>query len=177
MSYLSIFATFFVSIGLVICPVSVFAENDPSSKYRVLSTENSALNISTINSFLNQAKVSIDTGNFSEAVEKLEKARTSSNLLIDFYRDLHGSFKGIDALIPRELTKKNRNVVQLLAKANMQLAIIYRSKGEPELAVPLLVEVVKVLSPANPKGAKAYKQLVELGLVDTPYGGAPKELL
>ena len=82
---------------------------------------------------------------------------------------------GIDALIPRELSKKNQKVIQLLAKANIQLATIHRSKGEPELAVPLLVEVVKILSPSNPIGAKAYQQLVELGLVETPYRGAPKQ--
>ena len=172
---MKVFASFFVSIGLILSPGSVFAENDPSSKYRVLLTENSAFNISTINSFLEQAKVSINTGNLDVAQEKLEKARNYSNLLINYYRDLHSSFKGIDALIPRELTKKNRNVVQLLAKANMQLAIIHRSKNEPELAVPLLVEVVKILTPANPIGAKAYQQLVELGLVETPYRGAPKQ--
>ena len=95
--------------------------------------------------------------------------------MIDYYKDLHTSFTGIDALIPRELTEKNRNVIQLLAKANMQLAIIHRSKGEHELAVPFLVEVVKILTPLNPRGAKAYQQLVELGLVDTAYGGTPKQ--
>ena len=105
----------------------------------------------------------------------MEKARSFSNLLIDYYSDLNSSFKGIDALIPRELTKKNRNVIQLLAKANMQLATIHRSKDEPELAVPLLVDVVKILSPANPRGAKAYQQLVELGFVDTPYGGTTNQ--
>ena len=170
-------ASFFVSIGLIIYPSSVFAENDPSSKYKVLATENSVLNESTINSFLDQAKVSINNGNLDDAIKKLEMARKSSNLLINYYRDLHGAFKGIDALIPRELTKKNRNVFQLLAKANMQLAIIHRSEGEPELAVPLLVEVVKILTPVNPRGAKAYLQLVELGLVETPYRGAPKDSL
>ncbi len=168
------FASLFVSIGLIIYPSSVFAENDPSSKYKVLATENSSLNESTIISFLDQAKVSINTGNLDEAVGKLEKARISSNLLITYYRDLHGAFKGIDALIPRELTKKNRIVFQLLAQANMQLALIHRSQGNPELAVPLLVEVVKTLTPANPIGAEAYQQLVELGLVDTPYGDASK---
>ena len=171
----NVFASFCVSIGLILSSGSVFAENDPSSKYRVLSTENSAFNTSTINSFLEQAKVSINTGNFEVAQEKLEKARNYSNLLINYYRDLHSSFTGIDALIPRELTKKNRNVVQLLAKANMQLAIIHRSKDEPELAVPLLVEVVKILTPVNPIGAKAYQQLVELGLVETPYRGSLKQ--
>ena len=171
---MKVFASFFVSIGLILSPGSVLAENDPSSKYRVLSTENSALNIITINSFLDEAKVSINSGNLDDALEKLEKARKFSNLLINYYRDLHSSFTGIDALIPRELTKKNRDVIQLLAKANIQLAIIHRSKDEPQLAVPLLVEVVKILSPVNPIGAKAYQQLVELGLVETSYRGAPK---
>ena len=171
------FASIFVSIGLIIYPASVLAENDPSSKYKVLATKNSGLNETTIITFLDQAEVSIDSGNLDDAVEKLEKARTFSNLLINYYRDLHGAFKGIDAFIPRELTKKNRNVFQLLGKANMQLAFIHRSKGEPELAVPLLVEVVKILSPANPRGAEAYQQLVELGLVETPYGGTAKQQL
>ena len=175
MSYIKTFATLCVSIGLIISPSAVLAENDPSSKYKVLATENSILNESTINSFLDQAKVSINNGNLDDALRKLEKARISSNLLIDYYRDLHGAFKGIDALIPRELTKKNRNVFQLLAKANMQLATIHRSQGNPELAVPLLVEVVKTLSPVNPTGAEAYQQLVELGLVDTPYGVDTKQ--
>ena len=173
MSHMKNFASFFVSIGLLIFSGAVVAENDPSSKYKVLSTENSSFNENSINFLLNQAEVSINNGNLDDAVEKLNKVRTISNLLINYYRDLHGSFTGIDALIPRELTKKNRNVVQLLAEANMQLAIIYRSKGEPELSVPLLVEVVKNLTPANPKGAQAYQQLVELGLVETSYKGAP----
>ena len=169
------FASFFVSIGLIFSPVSVFAENDPSLKYRVLSTEISGLNISSINSFLVQAKASINSGKLDVAVENLEKARSFSNLLINYYKDLNTSFIGIDALIPRELTKKNTEVIQLLAKANLQLATIYRSQAEPELAVPLLVEVVKILTPVNPIGAKAYQQLVELGLVETPYRGAPKD--
>ena len=175
MSYIKIFSSFLVSIGLVLFPVSVFAENDPSLNYRVLLTDSTDLNISGINNYLEQAEVSISTGNLDDALEKLKKARIVSNSLINYYRDLHSSFKGIDALVPRELTQKNRNVVQLLAKANMQLAAIHRSKGEPELSVPLLIEVVKSLSPVNPRGAKAYQQLVELGFVDTPYLGAAKQ--
>ncbi len=172
MSYMNIFTSWFVLFGLIFYPGSVLAENDPSSKYRVLSTEKSGLSLSSINTSLEQAKVSINTGNLEDAIEKLKKARTSSNLLINYYRDLNSSFKGINALIPRELTKKNREAIQLLAKVNMQLATIHRSKGEPELAVPLFVEVVKILTPVNPIGAKAYQQLVELGLVETAYGGA-----
>ena len=177
MSYKNIFLSSIVSIELILFPSTGFAENDPSSKYRVLLNENSVLSISAINNYLDQAKASINNGKVDDAFEKLKKARNASNLLINYYKDLHSSFKGIDALIPRELTKKNRNVVQLLAKANMQLATIHRSKGEHELAVPLLVDVVKILSPSNPTGAKAYQQLVGLGLVDTPFSGATKQAL
>ena len=89
---MNIFSSLLVSIGLILFPSSVFAENDASSKYRVLSTENSGLNISTINTYLDQAKVSIEAGNLDEASEKLQKARTVSSLLINYYKDLHGSF-------------------------------------------------------------------------------------
>ena len=169
---MKIFSSIFVSIGLILLPSSLLAENDPSSKYRVLSTENSGLSVSRINYFLTQAEVSIKTGNSDDAIVNLKKAIYNSKLLINYYKDLHSSFTGVDALIPRELSDKNRNVVQLLAQANIQLATIHRSKGQPELAVPLLVEVVKILTPVNPRGAKAYQQLVELGLVDTNFGGA-----
>ena len=168
-------ASFLVSIGLIFSPVSAFGEDEPSSKYRVLSTENSDLNISTINSYLDQAKVSIKQGGLDKAVEELKKARSVSRLLISYYSDLNSSFMGIDALIPRELSKKNQKVIQLLAKANIQLATIHRSKGEPELAVPLLVDVVKNLTPTNPIGAKAYQQLFDLGFVQTPYRGSSNQ--
>ena len=84
---MKVFASFFVSIGLILFPSSVLAEKeDPSSKYRVLTTENSSLNISTINTYLEQAKVSINTGNIEDAIGKLKKARTASNLLINYYK-------------------------------------------------------------------------------------------
>jgi hypothetical protein len=35
--------------------------------------------------------------------------------------------------------------------------------------VPLLVEVVKVMSPTSEPGRKAYQQLLEIGFVSTPY--------
>ncbi len=175
MSCRTTFVTFSVALGLFLSSGSVFAEGDPSSKYKVLSTDNSGLNISTVNAYLDQAEVLIEKGNLNEAIERLKKARIVSNLLINYYRDINGSFRGIDALIPREMGKKNRDVIQLLAKTNMQLATIHRTKGEPELAVPLLVDVVKILTPVTPNGAKAYQQLIELGFVETPYRGAIKQ--
>ena len=40
------------------------------------------------------------------------------------------------------------------------------------VAVPVLVEVVKLMTPAQPQGRKAYQSLLELGFVDTEFKGA-----
>jgi hypothetical protein len=56
-----------------------------------------------------------------------------------------------------------------MAKANLRLAAVFRRQNQPEVAVPLLVEVVKVMTPASEDGRKAYQQLVELGFAATPY--------
>jgi hypothetical protein len=44
--------------------------------------------------------------------------------------------------------------------------------NQPEVAVPLLVEVVQIMTPASPLGQKAYQNLLELGFVSTPYAGS-----
>tara|TARA_Y100001968_G_scaffold263629_1_gene252257 strand:+ start:608 stop:892 length:285 start_codon:yes stop_codon:yes gene_type:complete len=92
-------------------------------------------------------------------------------MLISYYRDINCSFRGIDTLISNEMSKKNKDVIQLLAQANMQLESIYRSKGEFELALPLLSDVLKSLTQIKPRGIKAYQQFLELGFVGTPYFG------
>jgi len=35
----------------------------------------------------------------------------------------------------------------------------------------VLVEVVRLMTPAKPEGQKAYQSLLELGFVDTPFRG------
>ena len=58
----------------------------------------------------------------------------------------------------------------LLVEANLRLAALFRRQNQPEVAVPLLVEVVKSMTPASDPGRRAYQQLLELGFVTTPYG-------
>ena len=89
--------------------------------------------------------------------------------LLGFYRDLSGSFRGLDARIPREMDQKGREALETMAQANLRLAAVFRRQNQPEVAVPLLVEVVKVMTPANPEGRKAYQNLVEIGFAATPY--------
>ena len=66
---------------------------------------------------------------------------------------------------------KGRKALSLLAQANLRLAALFRRQNQPEVAVPVLVEVVRLMTPAKPEGQKAYQSLVELGFVDTPFRG------
>ena len=67
---------------------------------------------------------------------------------------------------------KGREALVLLAQTNLRLAALFRRQGQPEIAVPVLVEVVRLMTPAKPEGQKAYQSLIELGFVETPYRGA-----
>ena len=60
---------------------------------------------------------------------------------------------------------------RLQAEASLRLAALYRRLEQPEVAVPLLVEVIKLMTVTNPLGVQAYQQLVELGFAETPYDG------
>ena len=51
-------------------------------------------------------------------------------------------------------------------------AALFRRQNQPEVAVPVLVEVVRLMTPSQPQGQKAYQSLVELGFVDTEFKGA-----
>jgi hypothetical protein len=105
----------------------------------------------------------------SEARRFYDQAREASKQLLGFYRDLSGAFRGLDARIPREMDDKGRQVLEALVQANLRLAALFRRQNQPEVAVPLLVEVVKTMTPTTESGRKAYQQLLEIGFVTTPY--------
>ena len=42
---------------------------------------------------------------------------------------------------------------------------------KPEVAVPLLVETIRIMTPNSPEGKKAYERLIQLGFVETKYKG------
>ena len=64
---------------------------------------------------------------------------------------------------------RGREAIKALASANLRLAAAYRRQSQSEVAVPLLVEVVKLMTPASADGRKAYQQLLEVGFVSIPY--------
>jgi hypothetical protein len=58
-----------------------------------------------------------------------------------------------------------------LAVTNERLASLYLKTEEPEVAVPLLIETIRILTPKSPEGKAAFEKLNQLGFVDTLYKG------
>ena len=159
-----------LTAGLFISPA--LAQSTSSSATKVLASSGSGFNVSSVESLIQRGDAAAAAGNFDQAKKNYDNARTASKQLLAFYRDLSGSFRGLDARIPREMDTKGREALALLAKSNLRLAALFRRQGQPEIAVPVLVEVVRLMTPAKPEGQKAYQSLLELGFVDTPYRGA-----
>jgi len=122
-----------------------------------------------VRSLIARGDAAAAAGNLQEARRLYDQARDAAKRLLVFYRDLSGAFRGLDARIPREMDDKGRQTLDVLVEANMRLAGLFRRQGQPEVAVPLLVEVITTMTPSSEAGRKAYQQLREMGFVTTPY--------
>jgi DNA-binding PucR family transcriptional regulator len=129
----------------------------------------SPISLETVRGLLARGDAAAARGDLTEARRLYDQARDLSRRLLGFYRDLSGAFRGLDARIPREMDQKGRETLQVLAQTNLRLAALFRRQNQPEVAVPLLVEVVKVMTPVSEEGRQAYQSLVEIGFARTPY--------
>ena len=69
------------------------------------------------------------------------------------------------------MEKKGRKSIKIWAQSNSRLASLYTRKKQAEVAVPLLVEIVRLMSPNSPEGKEAYENLLQLGFVEQTYKG------
>ena len=171
MKFLKLIPIIFISLGIFSPTNIVYAEGDDPNNYKVLSSANKTLSISNVQAFLREGDILIKSGEFDKAKESFDKARSLAKQLAGFYGDLNGSFRGLDARIPREMAEKGKKSLQIWAESNARLAAIYKRRKQPEVAVPLLVEIIRLMSPTSSEGKQAYKELIQLGFVETPYKG------
>ena len=69
------------------------------------------------------------------------------------------------------MQKKGKASLQILAKSNSRLASVYIRNKKPEVAVPLLIETIRIMSPDTKEGKAAYNILLKLGFVETNFKG------
>ncbi len=145
----------------------------PDSDTSTPTQSDSVFSIEGGNRLMKEADQAIDAQQYDLAVEKLQSARQVFNQLSNFYLQLFNSFTGLDNAAAESHRKKALNTSIERDKATYQLALVHRSQNQPELSIPLLVQIVTSQSPGIGLGRKAYEQLLEIGFVDTPYTPQP----
>jgi hypothetical protein len=129
------------------------------------SLENSVFSISGGQRLMSESMTAVSQQNYDQAVTKLQDARQVFNQLSNFYQELTTSFAGIDNRISDSHRRRALQSAQLRDEATYQLAVVYRAKNQPELSVPLLIQLIRSQSPTRELGQQAYQQLFELGFV------------
>ncbi len=171
MKFLKLIPILFIFFGNVPYKNEVHAEIKKPKDFRVLANESKKLSISNVEYFIKQGDKYIKNGDFDKAKDSYLDARKLAKQLASFYSDLNSSFKGVDARIPNEMRSKGKQTLQILAESNGRLASLYIETEKPEVAVPLLVETIRIMSPNSREGKEAYERLIQLGFVETEYKG------
>ncbi|MTJ53104.1 hypothetical protein FJR38_10860, partial [Anabaena sp. UHCC 0253] len=144
-------------------------EADKPNTLSPTGPSNSVLSIEGGDRLMNDAAQAVANQNYPLAAKKLQEARQVYNQLSSFYQDLNSSFAGIDIRVSDSQRQRALATAQKRDEATYQLALVHRAQNQPELAVPLLVQIIKSQNPTRELGTKAYQQLFELGFVDAPY--------
>lgn len=147
-------------------------DEDPSdpTNLRPLTQADSLLSSQGAQRLVLEANEAVNAENYDRAASKLQQARKIFNQLSNFYLQLAKSFSGIDSDIYESQRNSALKTGQMRDSATYQLALVHRAQDKPELAVPLLVQVIRSQNPTTDLGKKCYQQLYELGFVDVPFG-------
>ena len=172
MKFLKLISILFIFFGNVPYKNLAHAEVKTPKDYKVLSNENKkSLSISNVEYYLKEGDKFINNGEFDEAKNSYLDARKLAKQLASFYSDLNTAFIGVDSRIPKEMQIKGKETLQILAESNLRLAALYIKIEKADVAVPLLIETIRIMSPNTQEGKKAYETLIQLGFVETIYKG------
>lgn len=136
---------------------------------RPLAQTSSILSMQGGQRLMTEATSAVSAQDYALAASKLQEARQVFNQLSNFYQELAASFSGIDNRIADRQRQQALETAQMRDQATYQLALVHRAQNQPELAVPLLVQIIRSQQPTRDLGQQAYRQLFELGFVDSPY--------
>ena len=136
---------------------------------RAVEQPTSPIGIAAGQALMSEAETAISAQNYTLAASKLIEARQALNDVSAHYQGLSSVFVGVDSRVNQDLRSLALESAQVRDQASYQLAVVYRAQNRPDLAIPLLVEVVKSQQPTRGLGQQAYQQLYELGFVGVAY--------
>ena len=171
MKFLKLIPIFFIFFGSFPYKNFLHAEVKNPSEFKVFSVNNKKLSIANVRYYLKKGDEFIQNGDLDNAKDSYLDARKLAKQLASFYSDLNTAFKGTDARIPNEMQRKGKAILQILAESNKRLASLYTKNETPEVAIPLLIENIRIMSPNSSEGKEAYERLIQLGFVETKFKG------
>lgn len=122
-------------------------------------------NVATGRQLVAQAEAAILDQNYDVAVNQLTQARQVFDQLSSYYSDLSGVFAGIDNRLRDSNRDQAREAAQLRDETAYKLAAVHQAQDNPELAIPLLIEVINSQQPTRELGEQAFAQLCEIGFL------------
>lgn len=134
-----------------------------------LNQPDSSIGVVAGQRLLTEAEAAIAAQDYDQAISKLQAARENLQATAGYYQQLFNAFTGIDTRIADSVRAQAVEAAQLRDQATFQQALAYRAQNKPELAVPLLVEIIQSQNPGRDLGQRAYSQLFELGFVELNY--------
>lgn len=144
-------------------------ENTDPNDLRPLNQSESLLSLAGGQRLMNEATQAINAEKYDVAIDKLQQARKIFNQLSNFHLQLANSFSGIDPKVFESERNQALETGQVRDDATYKLALVHRAKNQPELAVPLLIQIIRSQNPTTELGRKSYQQLYELGFVASPF--------
>ena len=166
--------TLAIGLGIAIAPngqAQTPDANTPTSdpnELKPLNQADSVLSLQGGQRLVEEANTAINAAKYDVAVDKLNQARRIFNQLSNYHLQLANSFSGIDPKVFDSQRQSALNTGQLRDEATYKLALVHRAQNQPELAVPLLIQVIQSQNPTSELGQKSYQQLYEMGFVSTP---------
>lgn len=152
-----------------IVPDGSLPVDEDTEDLRPLAQGDRVLSITHGQQLMAEAQTAVSNENYGLAAQKLQEARQVFNQLSNLYQDLLNSFTGVDSRIADGLRQQAFETTQLRDEASYQLALVHRAQNQPDLSVPLLIQIIQSQQPTRDLGQRAYRQLFELGFVDSPY--------
>ena len=113
MTFLKYIPILFISLSIFPSTDLVYASGKDPNTYKVLASSNKKLSITNVLNYLEKGDIFVKNGEFDKAKESFDKARNLAKQLAGFYKDLNGSFNGLDARIPSEMAKKGRESLEI----------------------------------------------------------------
>ncbi|ACK73613.1 conserved hypothetical protein [Gloeothece citriformis PCC 7424] len=179
-SCLSVWCAALTVVGAVVSPASAqtqttqqapngeLIEDQNQDELRPLAQSDSLLSLEGGEKLMQEASEAISSEQYEVAAAKLNQARRVFNQLSNYHLKLANIFSGIDRAVVEAQRNNALKSGQLRDQATYQLALVHRAQNQPELAVPLLIQVIESQNPTSEMGKKSYQQLYELGFVSAP---------